>query len=180
MLTAACAQIDPSMREDAVDAQPLIGCDCSLLPPAELSADKQALLPLPTSQSMRLSSAPEWLLCWDNGEGLSGFAGSSRRHRSVSPVGGQTPNVPAGHQSRYFSECVAFYAAASPSVEAQWRDGRGQSCYSSEMSTKVAPEGRKKRRGGGRGLRMELVPARCEVLRVATMLVYTALQSCSY
>lgn len=96
MLTAAFAQIDPSMHEDGADALLLIGSDCSLLPPAELSTDGRTLLPLPISQSIRLSSAPEWLLWWDNGEILLGFAGSSRRHGNVcrhSATRGQTPNV---------------------------------------------------------------------------------------
>lgn len=54
MLTAVCTQFDPSMHEDGADALLLIGSDCSVLPPAELSTDRQTLLPLPISQSIRL------------------------------------------------------------------------------------------------------------------------------
>lgn len=121
MLTAACAQIDPSKHKEGADALLMIGSVCSLLPPAELSTDRRTLLPLPISQSIRLWSAPERLLWWDNGEGLLGFAGSSRRLKSVcshSTVSRSNSKCWAGHHSRHF-KCVAFYTAASLSVEAQ-------------------------------------------------------------
>lgn len=124
--------IHPCMR------MPLMPCcwlaDCySLLPPAELSADRRTLLPLPISQSIKTlkctweaASLGQW------GE----FAWLCRSRRSNS-------KCCADHQSRHFLECVAFYTAAWRSVGALSSDGRGQRCYSSEMSTEVAPEGRR-------------------------------------